>query len=72
MSTVALVAASDDEERETAADFIDAIFPESKRHLPLRPAILWLFEAARKTQGAGVSAMAAEAWLDLGMEIPEN
>jgi hypothetical protein len=72
LMTVAYITAGDEEEREAAAEFVHTIFPEYEGKLPLRPAITWLFEAAHKTKAAGLSAVAEDAWLKIGMELPTD
>jgi TPR repeat protein len=70
--TVAYVTARDESERDAAAYFVETIFPEHEGHLPVRPAIDWLIASAQKTRAQGISAVAADAWLSLGMELPTD
>lgn len=68
--TVAYVTARDESEQDAAAYFVETIFPEHEGSLPVRPAIDWLIASARKTRAQGISAVATDAWLSLGMELP--
>lgn len=70
--TITFVTAADEIEEDDIYEFSAKLFPDFDGDFAISSAVAWVIAAAQKTRARDISALAADAWLDAGMVMPQH